>query len=289
MIGWKDRKVVNPTGEVFFLIFSKARDVGCWGSAWGNSSNPVPYLWSLNTWWPSGSQGPGLGRIPATGEVEKYNSCLQNCWFVVMCAAFLHSSLEKRMEKDKRTMYRLCLLELTFPSFGGFYSVLRWLFIACHCFVPLTLVGHHVLRRGRAFDLVGAGGMSGRRWNNWSTRQGCLEMEVPQVEHIEICRLNIIINIQGIDLGLNISSREFKIPCPMDIVGFPCRARPRFETWDLEDVPEVLRVSTWLRLLVAGFQWDVLMGFFLWVLDDGLSGILISLMGCDELWDFHGV
>ena len=41
MVGWKDRKVVNPTGEVFFLIFSKARDVGCWGSAWGNSSNPV--------------------------------------------------------------------------------------------------------------------------------------------------------------------------------------------------------------------------------------------------------
>ena len=85
-----------------------------------------------------------------------------------MCAAFLHSSLEKRMEKDKRTMYiqyRLCLLELTFPSFGGFYSVLRWLFIVCHCFVP-ALVGHHVLLRGRAFDLVGAGGMSGRGWNN---------------------------------------------------------------------------------------------------------------------------
>lgn len=82
---------------------------------------------------------------------------------------------------------------------------------------------------------------------------------------------------------------------PWTFVAFPCRpARPRFETWDLEDVPEVLRGSSWL-LLVAGCWF--LMGcfnvFFLngfWnVLDDGLNGILISLMGCDELWDFHGV
>ena len=77
---------------------------------------------------------------------------------------------------------------------------------------------------------------------------------------------------------------------PWTFVAFPCRpARPRFETWDLEDVPEVLRGSSWL-LLVAGCWF--FMGFFygFWnVLDDGLSGSLRSLMGRDELWDFNGV